>query len=128
MYTAFQIVVLLLNSVVLFTTAFPLTGPQAVAIHQTKRQSTTYIEERPWQVSRIFVFTANENSAQSSSVSFNVVDTNVNLVLNTTCFATFPSGQSPDTGDNWFPCEDEHFRFKYTGGQVGIQRTWDDPK
>jgi len=128
MYSAFQIIVFLLNSPVLFTVAFPLIGPEAVATPSTKRQSTTYIEELPWQVNDIFAFTAYENSAQNSSISFNVVDMNINLVLNTNCLATFPAGQSPDTGGSWFFCEDRHFSFKYTGGQIGIQRTWDDPE
>jgi hypothetical protein len=128
MQPIFEITVFLLSSAIIFTAAFPSTSPHGAAAIPTRRQSTTYNEDLPWQVSDIVVFTANDTSEQKSSVSFQIVDMNMNLVLNTTCFAIFSAGQPPDTGESWISCADQHFGFQYTGGQIGIQRTWDDPK
>lgn len=93
----------------------------------SQSDSEPYVENLPWYVNDIVVYIANVDSSKLSSVSFKVTDKNTDIELNTTCTEEWPAGQTPDTADKWIDCADSNFTFQYTGGQIGIKRSYYNP-
>ena len=122
----FALLILLFEATISFSAAVPSVDSRNVGNTLSKRDSA--MENLPWYLSHIEVYTAYANSTSNSSISFNLYDKNAGLQLNTTCGAIFGKGADPDTGEGWANCQNSTVKFQYTAGTIGIQRSWEDDR
>ncbi|KAI5195992.1 hypothetical protein E4T39_07977 [Aureobasidium subglaciale] len=91
----------------------------AIAFPHQKRLA----EKEPWHLTNISVFTSS-NDLRNSSISFNLVDNNAGLTANTTCSRSTPG--SVEDGNNFYPCTDKSFNFRWDGRTLRLQRHYID--
>ncbi len=120
----FVLFILLLAATISLVAAVPSIDRRSTGNTPSKRDS----ENSPWYLNNIVAYSSYANSTRNSSISFNVLDKNTGLQLNTTCGVTFGKGVEPDTGNGWAECQNRAVKFKYTAGAIGIQRSWKDDR
>ncbi|KAH0284891.1 hypothetical protein M436DRAFT_75126 [Aureobasidium namibiae CBS 147.97] len=80
-------------------------------------------ESEPWHLSGLSVFTSADGS-RNNSISFDLVDNNVDLQAGTTCSRSV-LGPVEDA-DNFYPCDNSSFNFRWDGTTLRIQRFYTD--
>ncbi|KAH0043070.1 hypothetical protein KCU78_g664, partial [Aureobasidium melanogenum] len=101
-----------------FTTLVTLfTGVMALP-HQKR-----LAESEPWHLTNISIFTA-INDSTNSSISFNLLDNNAGLQADTTCSRSVLG--SVEDANNFYPCVDDNFNFRWDGTTLRMQRFYTD--
>ncbi|KEQ91084.1 hypothetical protein AUEXF2481DRAFT_8881 [Aureobasidium subglaciale EXF-2481] len=80
-------------------------------------------ENEPWHLTNLAVFTSS-NGLRNGSISFNLVDNNVGLQVNTFCFRSVAS--SVEDGGSFYPCGNKDFNFRWDGTTLRLQRRYID--
>jgi hypothetical protein len=80
-------------------------------------------ESEPWHLSGLSVFTDSDGSS-NSSISFDLVDNNAGLQADTTCSRSVPG--SVEDANNFYPCDNSSFNFRWDGTILRIQRFYTD--
>jgi hypothetical protein len=80
-------------------------------------------ENQPWHLSDISVFTSSDGT-QNNSIAFNLIDDNAGLEANTDCSRSVPG--SVEDADNFYPCDENSFNFRWDGTILRIQRFYTD--
>ncbi|KAI4753532.1 hypothetical protein E4T52_14365 [Aureobasidium sp. EXF-3400] len=80
-------------------------------------------ESEPWHLSGLSVFT-NSDGSSNSSISFDLVDNNAGLQADTTCSRSVPG--SVEDANNFYPCDNSSFNFRWDGTTLRIQRFYTD--
>jgi hypothetical protein len=102
----------------LLTTAAALYTSVTALPHQ-KRLS----ENESWHLSDISVFTSSDGT-KNDSISFNLIDNNAGLQANTDCSRSVLG--SIEDADNFYPCDNNSFNFRWDGTILRIQRFYTD--
>ncbi|KAH0346668.1 hypothetical protein KCU83_g7235, partial [Aureobasidium melanogenum] len=76
-------------------------------------------ESEPYHLTNIFIFTA-ANDSTNSSISFNLVDNNTGLRADTICSRSVLG--SVEDASNFHPCANDNFNFRRDGTILRIQR------
>lgn len=102
----------------------PCLGQAAALNTSTKR----YVEQYPWQIRDLTIFTAKATSAGASYISFTFNDNNTGIALQTTCqrFILPNSGQSL-ADSNYHLCQNTSVEFQLTNDQLKLARGYVDP-
>ncbi|KAG9857558.1 hypothetical protein KCU98_g936, partial [Aureobasidium melanogenum] len=90
-----------------------------VALPHQKRLA----ESEPWHLTNLSVFTA-ANDFTNSSISFNLLDNNTGLQAETTCSRSVLG--SVEDANNFYPCADDSFNFRWDGTTLRMQRFYTD--
>lgn len=102
----------------LLTTAAALCTGAIVLPHQKR-----LAESEPWHLSSVSVFTSSDGT-RNSSIDFNLVDNNVGLQADTACARSVLG--SVEDSDNFHPCDNSSFNFRWDGTTLRIQRFYTD--
>ncbi|KAG9659282.1 hypothetical protein KCU95_g11410, partial [Aureobasidium melanogenum] len=102
----------------LLTTAVALLT-SVMALPYRKRLS----ESEPWHLTNIFIFTA-ANDSTNSSISFNLVDNNTGLQADTDCSRSVLG--SVEDANKFYPCANNSFNFRWDGTTLRMQRFYTD--
>jgi hypothetical protein len=103
----------------LLTTAAALYTSVTALPHQKR-----LFENDPWHLSNISVFTSSDGT-KNNSISFNLIDNNAGLQkANTDCSRSVLG--SVEDADNFYPCANNNFNFRWDGTTLRIQRFYTD--
>jgi hypothetical protein len=80
-------------------------------------------ESEPWHLSGLSVFTSSDGSS-NNSILFGLVDNNPGLQADTTCSRSVLG--SVEDADNFYPCDNSSFNFRWDGTTLRIQRFYTD--
>ncbi|CAD0083768.1 unnamed protein product [Aureobasidium vineae] len=80
-------------------------------------------ESEPWHLLGLSVFTASTGSS-NNSISFDLVDNNAGLQASTACSRSVPG--SVEDANNFYPCDNNSFSFRWDGTTLRMQRTYKD--
>jgi hypothetical protein len=105
-------------SLTLLTTVTTLCTSVMAFPHQ-KRLS----ENEPWHLSGLSIFTSSDNSG-NSSISFDLVDNSPGLEANTSCSRSVLG--SVEDANNFYPCDNSSFNFRWDGTTLRMQRFYTD--
>ena len=103
---------------ILLTTAAALCVGVSALPHQKR-----LAESEPWHLSGLSVYTSSDGS-RNNSISFNLVDNNAGLQADTDCSRSVLG--SAEDADNYYPCGNSSFSFRWDGTTLRIQRFYTD--
>jgi hypothetical protein len=104
----------------LFTAILALLG-RVTALPLLKR----LVENEPWHLANLAIFTSTSDT-KNSSISFDLVDNNARLQLETTCSRSIlGSIKDPNA---FYPCTNNTLAFRWDGRTLRVQRTYIDTR
>jgi hypothetical protein len=107
---------------VAMASASPSKSQAVSSLRAAAAASNCSLDNSPWILSNLTLFTSSDNS--TNSLSFHFTDPNPGLHLDTNCFAGNTSGGGNCNEDNYCACDNNDVLFQYTkDGSISIQRT-----
>lgn len=85
------------------------------------------VEEYPWVITNLVVFTAAPGRNASSHISFDFQDINQGLEMRTCCKRSVPPGVTLVDTNTYYDCNNNTVGFRFGGGSLDLKRTYYDP-